>query len=113
VSYFSSKGPTGDGRMKPDLVAPGERVISAAAGQLLAQAQKADPAAQYIENSGTSMAAPHVSGGAAGLLSVHRELIGRPDDVKALLRSAATDLGREPAFQGAGMLDAMRALQSH
>jgi subtilisin family serine protease len=29
VSYFSSKGPTGDGRLKPDLVAPGERVVSA------------------------------------------------------------------------------------
>ena len=31
VSYFSSKGPTGDGRMKPDLVAPGERILSCAA----------------------------------------------------------------------------------
>ena len=29
VSYFSSKGPTGDGRLKPDLVAPGERITSA------------------------------------------------------------------------------------
>src|SRR5205807_2778872 len=28
VSYFSSKGPTGDGRLKPDLVAPGEKIIS-------------------------------------------------------------------------------------
>ena len=28
VSYFSSKGPTGDGRRKPDLVAPGERITS-------------------------------------------------------------------------------------
>ncbi|HVG21203.1 MAG TPA: S8 family serine peptidase, partial [Blastocatellia bacterium] len=32
VSYFSSKGPTGDGRIKPDLVAPGEKIISCAAG---------------------------------------------------------------------------------
>ena len=31
VSYFSSKGPTGDGRLKPDLVAPGERITSCAA----------------------------------------------------------------------------------
>ena len=30
VSYFSSKGPTGDGRLKPDLVAPGEKIISCA-----------------------------------------------------------------------------------
>ena len=34
VSYFSSKGPTGDGRLKPDVVAPGEKILSCAAGQL-------------------------------------------------------------------------------
>ena len=112
VSYFSSKGPTGDGRMKPDLVAPGERIISAAAGELLRQAKLADPAAQYIESSGTSMAAPHVSGAAAGLLSVHREMIGAPERVKSVLMASATDLGRARAFQGAGMVDAMRAAQS-
>jgi subtilisin family serine protease len=33
VSFFSSKGPTGDGRLKPDLVAPGERITSCAAGR--------------------------------------------------------------------------------
>ena len=112
VSYFSSKGPTGDGRMKPDLVAPGERIISAAAGELLRQAHQASPEAEYIESTGTSMSAPHVSGAAAGLLSVYRECIGDPERVKAVLTSSATDLGRAPSFQGAGMLDAMRALQS-
>jgi hypothetical protein len=34
VSYFSSKGPTGDGRAKPDLLAPGERIISCASGRI-------------------------------------------------------------------------------
>jgi serine protease AprX len=111
VSYFSSKGPTGDGRMKPDLVAPGERVISAAAGNLARRARSFQ-GATYVENSGTSMAAPHVSGAAAGFLSVHREFIGRPDRVKAALLGSATDIGRSPHFQGAGMLDAMRAIQS-
>jgi hypothetical protein len=44
VSYFSSKGPTGDGRLKPDLVAPGERITSCAAGKMLAEAVSgADP----------------------------------------------------------------------
>src|SRR5262249_60792325 len=35
VSYFSSKGPTGDGRAKPDLLAPGEKIVSCAAGSKL------------------------------------------------------------------------------
>src|SRR6266850_2613727 len=38
VSYFSSKGPTGDGRIKPDLVAPGERITSCGAGKRLKKA---------------------------------------------------------------------------
>ena len=112
VSYFSSKGPTGDGRLKPDVVAPGERVISAAAGKLREQARLADPNAQYIENSGTSMAAPHVSGAVAGLLSVKTEFLGQPERVKEVVMGTATDLGRARVFQGAGMLDALRALQS-
>jgi serine protease AprX len=112
ISYFSSKGPTGDGRLKPDLVAPGERVVSAGAGKLLKDARVGVPKATYVENSGTSMAAPHVSGVAAAFLSVHREFIGRPDDVKRILLSSATDLGRARAFQGTGLVDAMRAIQS-
>jgi subtilisin family serine protease len=120
VSYFSSKGPTGDGRLKPDIVAPGERVLSAGAGALLETArstvelkpgEKAEDVT-YVEDSGTSMAAPHVSGVAAAFLSVHREFIGRPDDVKRILMDSASDLGREPAFQGRGLVDAMRAIQS-
>lgn len=112
VSYFSSKGPTGDGRLKPDLVAPGERIVSAGSGDLLAQAQQQVPGATYVEDSGTSMAAPHVSGAAAAFLSVHREFIGRPEDVKRILLDAATDIGRTRTFQGRGVIDVMRAIQS-
>jgi subtilisin family serine protease len=98
--------------MKPDIVAPGERVMSAAAGRLKNQAQAVSPNATYVENSGTSMSAPHVAGAAAAFLSVHREFIGRPEAVTRALVSSATDLGRSRHFQGAGMLDAMRAIQS-
>ena len=114
VSFFSSKGPTGDGRRKPDLLAPGERITSCAAGaNLPTDAGPADPAAAvYIEESGTSMAAPHVSGAAAALLSVRREFIGRPDLIKKVIVDSAMDLGRAADFQGSGLLDVMRALQS-
>ena len=100
VSYFSSRGPTGDGRAKPDLVAPGEKILSAARAHGTAR------------KDGTSQAAPHVSGAAALLMGRHRELVGQPARIKAILCATATDLGRERAFQGAGMLDILRALQS-
>jgi serine protease AprX len=115
VSYFSSKGPTGDGRLKPDLVAPGERITSCAAGRNLKAvlAGQPDPnTAYYVEESGTSMAAPHVSGAIAALLSVRREFIGRPEEVKNIVVRSATSLGRGAEFQGAGLLDVMRALQT-
>lgn len=115
VSYFSSKGPTGDGRRKPDLVAPGERITSAAAGRMLATvslpAGETDVAV-YVEDSGTSMAAPHVSGLVAAFLSVRREFVGRPETVKRILTDSATPLGRDPNFEGGGLVDLMRALQS-
>jgi subtilisin family serine protease len=112
VSYFSSKGPTGDGRAKPDLVAPGERILSAASGMFRDRATSKGVDANYIENSGTSMAAPHVSGVIAAFLSVRQEFIGRPDDVKRTFTTTATDLGRTRDFQGAGLVDLMRAIQS-
>ncbi len=118
VSYFSSRGPTGDGRMKPDVVAPGERIISCAAGR---EAHKYDakddqgndlPMVLYCEQTGTSMAAPHVSGAVAAFLSVRREFIGQPERVKQLFVDNAIDLRREPKFQGAGLLDIMKVLQA-
>lgn len=111
VSYFSSKGPTGDGRSKPDLVAPGERITSAATGRMLTAAGVTGHST-YVDDSGTSMAAPHVSGAISAFLSIRREFVGRPDDVKALFVSAATKLGRERYFEGAGLVDLMRAIQS-
>jgi serine protease AprX len=155
VSYFSSKGPTGDGRMKPDLVAPGEKIISCAsskrpyvadgndsttavssaqplernssddrvaalvtesAGEVAtpakSEAEAPSSVARYREDSGTSMAAPHVSGVIAAFLSVRREFIGRPDRVKQIFLDTATDLKRTSTFQGRGLVDLMRAIQS-
>jgi len=125
VSYFSSKGPTGDGRLKPDLLAPGEKILSCAAGEkippegetaeFLGQAKKKHGntnVAWYVQDSGTSMAAPHVSGAIAAFLSIRREFIGRPDEIKKIFLGSATDLKRERYFQGNGLVDLMRAIQS-
>ena len=100
VSFFSSRGPTGDGRLKPDLVAPGERIR----GPL--------PGNTWGDLDGTSMSAPHVSGAAAMLMARYSELVGQPQRIKDILCKTATDLGREKSFQGNGMLDVLRAFQS-
>lgn len=100
VSYFSSRGPTGDGRIKPDIVAPGEKINAPTLG------------GSSMVLDGTSMAAPHVSGAAAMLLARHPELVARPQRIKSILCKTATDLGRERYFQGHGLLDTLRALQS-
>ena len=119
VSYFSSKGPTGDGRMKPDLLAPGEKIVSCSSGQMPrtgarppVRKRAGRPAAFYREDSGTSMAAPHVSGLIAAFLSIRREFVQQPEEVKRIFLSTATDLNRAPYFQGRGLVDAMRAIQS-
>jgi serine protease AprX len=170
VSYFSSKGPTGDGRLKPDLIAPGEKIIScdsyqrrlarglepadrvtaATAAQANSSATanpeptpaetdtdagtitstatltvatamavsnknpstKSNVHGRYREDSGTSMAAPHVSGVIAALLSVRREFIGQAERVKEIFLATATDLRRDRYFQGHGLVDLMRAIQS-
>ena len=100
VSFFSSRGPTGDGRTKPDIVAPGERIMGPAPGQ------------DMYESDGTSLAVPHISGAAALIMSRHAELIGQPGQIKTILCETATDLRREAYFQGSGLVDVLRALQS-
>ena len=104
VSSFSSRGPTADGRPKPDVVAPGERISSCNAGFHPGQADL------YREESGTSMAAPHVSGLLAAFLSVRREFIARPDEVKRILLDSASDLGRDRYHQGRGLPNLMQML---
>lgn len=105
VSFFSSRGPTGDGRIKPDLVAPGERIRAPI------PRSRMSGIGEWGDHDGTSMAAPHVSGAAAMLMARHSELIGQPRRIKRVLCESATDLARERSFQGHGMLDVLRAFQ--
>lgn len=106
-SYFSSRGPTADGRQKPDVTAPGERILSCRHDPL---GRKHTEENLYVEMSGTSMAAPHVSGLLAAYLSVRREFIGYPEKVKESLMSSCTDLDREASQQGAGMPNLVKML---
>lgn len=119
ITFTSSKGPTLDGRLKPDLVAPGERITSAATGRFVDEVPPLAPdakepanLARYVEHSGTSMSAAHVSGMIAAFLSARTEYIGQPQLVKKLLADTTSDLGRHPFFQGAGLVDLMRALSN-
>ncbi|MCD0459976.1 S8 family peptidase [Roseiconus lacunae] len=105
VSFFSSRGPTADGRYKPDLVAPGERIASASN-----RFDAANAKTHYVEMNGTSMAAPHVSGIIASFLSVRREFIGYPDRIKQILLDSCTDLQRDRYIQGRGMPNLLKML---
>ena len=103
ISSFSSRGPTSDGRAKPDCVAPGEGISSA-------NSRFRSNSTLYYSESGTSMAAPHVSGLLAAFLSVRREFRGRPDEVKKILLATCTDIGRDRYHQGAGVPNLMQML---
>ena len=61
LASFSSSGPTRDGRTKPDLIAPGEAVLSARSASRAIRRSNSS----LVRKSGTSMAAPHVTGAVA------------------------------------------------
>src|SRR5690606_16405496 len=103
---FSSRGPGLDGQVKPDLSAPGVAVRSA------------DLADGYRIADGTSMAAPHVAGAVALMLSAAPELIGDYEAVYAALTSTAHATADERCggteelnnVYGHGRLDALEAV---
>jgi subtilisin family serine protease len=108
ISHFSSRGPTADGRNKPDCVAPGEQILSCRHDPR--DTESPTQRDLYYKLDGTSMAAPMVSGVLACFLSLRREFIGQPDRVKRILLDNCTDLGRDRTMQGAGMPNLVKML---
>ena len=78
VTWFSSRGNAQDGRIKPDVMAPGSNIISARNTAPSTFCVNAFFGAQHAFCSGTSMATPHVSGVAALFTQMWREPYGRP-----------------------------------
>ena len=78
---YSSRGPTGDGRLKPDVMAPGGAIMSASAGS----------GDGYVSYSGTSMATPHVAGVAALMIQANPNIspTSNSDYVKQILRETS------------------------
>ncbi|HEX7745985.1 MAG TPA: S8 family serine peptidase [Micromonosporaceae bacterium] len=106
LADFSSRGPRlGDGMVKPEITAPGVGIVAArAAGPSLGEVVDAS----YTSLSGTSMAAPHVSGAAALLAQKHPDW--RADRLKAALVSGADPQDVPVWEQGAGRVDVPTAL---
>ncbi|GAA1929519.1 S8 family serine peptidase [Nocardioides marmoribigeumensis] len=95
LAAFSSRGPTTDGRHKPDLAGPGVTVTSAAAGTV----------SSYSTKSGTSMATPYVAG--AVVLGLQAVPAATPAQVRTALESSALDVGvpGKDDEWGAGLVD--------
>ena len=89
VGPYSSRGPTSDGRTKPDVVAPGTNIGSTSNNGGL------------VRMSGTSMAAPHVAGQAAVLISTGL----KSKEAEQRIIESAVDIGESENVQGAGRVD--------
>jgi len=116
IASFSSYGTTVDGFKKPDLIAPGTNIIARLVNRNMGLAQ-AHPSnkvngGKYFRMSGTSMAAPIVSGAVALLLQDEPQLT--PDQVKHRLMATANKTwpGYDPVQAGAGYLDIYAAVHS-
>jgi serine protease AprX len=106
VAEFSSRGPTVDGYEKPDIVAPGVKIIAGRAKNTALGTIIDD---YYVELSGTSMATPLAAGIGLLILNAHNGL--KPNELKARLETYALDLRTgNDNIEGEGRVDAYAAI---
>ncbi len=108
LADFSSRGPrVGDSALKPDVTAPGVAIVAAKAKDSVIGEPVGE---QYLELSGTSMAAPHTAGSAALLMQQHPAW--KAGELKsALMGSAKTAAEQTAVQQGAGRTDVAAAVK--
>ena len=93
VVYFSSRGPTSDGRVKPDLVAPGTRITGAASqdpaydGSGVCGAYFPSGQTLYTWSTGTSHSAPAVAGAASLIYRYYQDHLGGQAPSPAMLKA--------------------------
>jgi len=104
---FSSRGPSRDGRFKPDLVAPGVGIVAARS----TPPGTAPGSGGLLELSGTSMASPHVAGAAAVLFGAAPRPLNIAE-TRLLLLGSARRMEGDPLRTGAGQLDTEAALEA-
>ncbi len=113
LAYFSSRGPTRDGRVKPEVAAPGAWICAALSEDAGWQSTFVHPDGVHTMELGTSMAAPHVAGAIALMFSVDPDLT--PTEIRSILTSTATQDGRTGSVPnslwGWGKLDVAAAVQ--
>ncbi len=107
VASFSSRGPTSDGRIKPDVCFPGANIVACRAS---GTSMGTPIDAWYTSASGTSMATPHATGACALLLQAKPGL--SPQQIKDTLMNTAKDLGLDANTQGKGRAQVFAAYQS-
>ena len=96
LAAFSSRGPTDDNRVKPEVVAPGTFVLSALTRYNTRTVGWAPHSADYVYMGGTSMSTPLTAGATALLLEHLIDNMGHEDPnsslVKAIFAASATDM---------------------
>lgn len=96
LAAFSSRGPTDDGRLKPDIVAPGTNLVSARSRYISGNGWGAHADSDYMYLGGSSMATPLVAGAAALVREYYVEERGHSNPsaalIKATLINSAVDI---------------------